>query len=123
MNLTTVHISRSAPGCRLQCLRNQAKIRHRITLSETERRVFRKHKKILVSKWAEMHRYVTMSVLPGRWKNEVTPYMAGVMDASFFPSVQTIIICKPPQWGGTEGVLTCLGYAIDRDPDHSLHLS
>ena len=116
MNLTTVHISRSAPWLPPSMLEQSGEIRHHITLSETERRVFRKHKKILVSKWAEMHRYVTMSVLPGRWKNEVTPYMAGVMDASFFPSVQTIIICKPPQWGGTEGVLTCLGYAIDRDP-------
>ena len=57
-----------------------------------------------------------MSVLPGKWKNDVTPYLAGIMDASFFQSVQTIIICEAPQVGKTEAVLNCIGYAIDRDP-------
>jgi Bacteriophage tail assembly protein len=49
-------------------------------------------------------------------ENDVTPYLAGIMDASFFPSVQTIILCKAPQVGGSENVNNCIGYAIDRDP-------
>lgn len=114
--LTTVHIPRSAPWLPPSLLANPEEIRHRVTITDAEKRVFRRHKKIPVSQWAEMYRYVTMSVLPGRWRNEVTPYLAGIMDASFFPSVQTIILCKAPQVGGTEAVLTCLGYAIDRDP-------
>jgi len=116
MNIQTVHIPRSAPWLPPTLLSNPSEIRHHVRFSDAEKRVFRKHKKIPVSKWAEMYRYVKMSVLPGRWKNSTTPYLAGIMDASMDPAVQTIIICKPPQWGGTEGVLTCIGYAIDRAP-------
>lgn len=112
----TIHIPRSAPWLPPSLLKDPGEIRHTLVISEAEKRIFRKHKQIPASRWAEMYRYITMSVLPGRWRNEVTPYMAGIMDASFYPSVQTIIICKPPQWGGTEGVLTCVGYAIDRAP-------
>ncbi len=116
----TVPIARSAPWLPPSLLENKNEIRHHLTISEPAKRVLRKHKKIQVSRWAELHRYVSGSNIPGRWRNETTPYMAGIMDASFFPSVQTIIICKPPQWGGTEGVLTCIGYAIDRDPGPAL---
>lgn len=116
MNLTIVHIPRNAPWLPPLLIQIPGAIHHRMFFSEAERKVFRKHKKIPVSRWAEMYRFVTMTVLPGRWKNEVTPYLAGIMDASFFPSVQTIILCKAPQIGGTEAVINCIGYAIDRDP-------
>jgi len=97
-------------------LANKKEIRFRFRMPKSAHRILRKHKKIPVSQWAEKYRYVTMSVLPGRWKNDVTPYLAGIMDASFFPSVQKTILCKAPQVGGTEAILTCIGYAIDRDP-------
>jgi phage terminase large subunit GpA-like protein len=116
MNQTAIHIPRNAPWLPPSLLKIPGEIRHTFQLSEPERRIFRKHKKIQVSKWAAMYRYVTMSVLPGKWKNEVTPHLAGIMDASFFPSVQTIILCKAPQVGGTEATYNCIGYAIDRDP-------
>jgi len=89
---------------------------HRFTFSVGERRVFRKKAKIPVSEWVEKHRYVTMSALPGLWRNEITPYLSGIMDASFHPAVQTVIVCKAPQVGCTEAVLNCIGYAADRDP-------
>ena len=114
--LTTIHIPRSTPWLPPSLLAIPGEIRHIVRLSEPERKVFRKHKKIPVSIWCERYRHVTMSILPGKWKNSVTPYLAGIMDASFFLSVQTIIVCKAPQVGGTESVLNCIGYAIDRDP-------
>lgn len=115
-----VHIDRSRPWLP-EALREAAgTVRLRIVFSEPEKKVFRKHKRIPVSRWAERYRYVTMSVLPGRWKNEVTPYLAGIMDAAWFPSVQTVILCKSPQVGGTEAILNCLAYAIDRDPGPAL---
>jgi phage terminase large subunit GpA-like protein len=89
---------------------------HAFSFSEAERKIFRKRRRIPVSQWCEKFRVLTMSVLPGRWKNSVTPYLAGIMDASFFPSVRTIIVCKAPQVGVTEATLNCVGYAIDRDP-------
>src|SRR5574343_453621 len=112
----TIHIPRSTPWLPPSLLRIPGEIRLTVRFSEPERKVFRRHRKIPVSRWAERYRVVTMSVLPGRWKNEITPYLAGIMDASYFPSVQTVIICKAPQVGGTESVLNCIGYAIDRDP-------
>ncbi len=115
-----IHIDRSRPWLP-EALREAAgTVRLRIVFSEPEKKVFRKHKRIPVSRWAERYRYVTMSVLPGRWKNEVTPYLAGIMDAAWFPSVQTTILCKSPQVGGTEAILNCLAYAIDRDPGPAL---
>ena len=114
--LTTIHIPRSAPWLPPSLLEIPGQIRHRFRISEPELKIVRKHKKLPVSRWAERYRTVTMSVLPGKWKNSVTPYLAGIMDASFFPSVQTIILCKTPQVGGSEAINNCLGYAIDRDP-------
>ncbi|MFA5387191.1 MAG: terminase gpA endonuclease subunit [Candidatus Paceibacterota bacterium] len=93
---------------------------YRFSFSDGERRILRKKKQIPVSQWAERHRHVTMSALPGPWRNEVTPYLAGIMDASYHDAVQTIIVCKTPQTGVTESVLNCLGYAIDRDPGPAL---
>jgi len=119
-NIAVLHIPRSAPWLPPSLLAIPGGIHHTVRLCEPERKVLRKHKKILVSAWAELYRHVTMSVLNGRWKNSVTPYLAGIMDASFFPSVRDVIICKAPQVGATEAVLNCLGYAIDRDPGPSL---
>ena len=115
-----VRISRAAPWLPEALRTAAAGLRYRVSFSEPERKVFRKHKRIPVSRWAERYRFVSMSVLPGRWKNEVTPYLAGIMDASWFPTVQEVVICKAPQVGGTEGVLNCLAYAIDIDPGAAL---
>ena len=119
---TVIRIPRSKPWIP-DALRHAAgRLRYRVSFSESERKVFRKHKRIPVSSWAERYRHVTMSVLPGRWKNEITPYLSGIMDASWFPTVQEVVICKAPQVGGTEAVLNCLAYAIDRDPGAALVL-
>jgi terminase, large subunit len=88
--------------------------------SAAERKVFRRRKQIPVSEWCEQHRIVTLSSLPGPWKNEVAPYLAGIMDASFFPSVQEITLCKAPQTGGSEAVNNCIGYAADRAPGSTM---
>ncbi len=118
--LKTVHIPRTFPWLPPSLRTPGGPISFKISYSVPERKVFRKHKPIPVSRWCERYRYLTMSKLPGRWKNSVTPYLAGIMDASFFPSVSTVILCKAPQVGGTEAVLNCLAYAIDRDPGPAL---
>ena len=98
------------------------RLRVLVSFSGPERKVLRKRRRIPVSQWSERYRYVTNSILPGRWRNNVTPYLSGVMDASWYPSVQTVILCKSPQCGGTELLLNCLGYAIDRDPGPSMFI-
>lgn len=87
-----------------------------------ERAVFRHRKPIPASLWAERHRVVHMSSRPGPWRNMVTPYAAGIMDAAFFPSVRTEVIMKCPQSAGTEAVHNCIGYAIDRAPGPVLYV-
>ncbi len=118
--LTTIRIPRSAPYLPPSLREPGRQIGHVIRFSESERKILRKHRPIPVSRWAERYRYVTMSVLPGRWRNDTTPHLRAIMDSSFFPSVQTIILCKAPQVGATESVLNCLAYAIDRDPGPAL---
>ncbi|MBW2345622.1 MAG: phage terminase large subunit family protein [Deltaproteobacteria bacterium] len=88
--------------------------------SDAERKIYRKRKHMPVSKWCERHRVITMGRMPGKWKNEITPCLAGIMDASFFPSVETTIVCAADQGGKSESVNNCIGYAIDRDPGPTL---
>lgn len=87
-----------------------------------EKKILKKRLRIPVSLWAAKHRTITMGSLAGPWKNEITPYLTGIMDASFFPSVQTVIVCATPQTGKSESVHNCIGYAIDRAPGPALYV-
>lgn len=116
MDNATIHIPRSNPLLPQALRISRIHFPGKITLSLAEKNIFRKRRPVPPSKWCERHRYITMSRLKGLWKNSVTPYLAGFMDASFFPSVQTVILCKAVQVGGTEGILNCIGYLVDRDP-------
>jgi len=90
--------------------------------SFAERKVLRKRKKIKVSEWAEKHRVLTMSALPGVWHNSVTPYLKGIMDAGALPFVREIIVCKVPQSGMSEAAHNFVGYCIDRSPGPVLYV-
>lgn len=81
-----------------------------------ERKVFHKRQPVAVSLWAEKHRVLTMSSVPGRWKNVFTPYLRGIMDTMGTKGVETVIICKSPQAGGSEASHNFVGYCIDRAP-------
>ena len=97
-------------------------VRREVQLYQGERKVWKSRRGSRCSQWAERHRVVTMSSRPGRWRNETTPYLAGIMDASWFPSVRVVICCKTPQVGMSEAVNNCIGYAIDCDPAPTLYV-
>lgn len=121
--ITPHHITTTAPAWLPPALRDRIGDRPlRFRFSHAERKVFRKRKVMRVSEWCERHRVVTMSALPGPWKNEVAPYLAGIMDASFFPSVREISLCKSPQTGGSEAINNCIAYAADRAPGPTLYV-
>lgn len=84
--------------------------------SPGERKLFRRRRPIPVSEWAEKYRVLEMSSIPGRWKNVFTPYLVGIMDAMGTPGVETVIICKSPQTGGSEAGHNFVGWCIDRSP-------
>ncbi|MCF8094452.1 MAG: phage terminase large subunit family protein [Desulfobacteraceae bacterium] len=93
-----------------------------VRFSRAEKKILRKRKKIAVSAWAEKHRHVTMSSIEGPWRNEVTPYLPGIMDAAQFSSVRVIAVRKCPQSGVTEAVHNFVGAAIDQDPGPVLYV-
>lgn len=81
-----------------------------------EREVFRKKEDLTPSERAEKYRVVTMGAHMGPWRNDITPYLAPIMDAWALPHVREVVICKSPQTGGTEAMYNCMSYAMDHDP-------
>lgn len=106
----------------LKGLMSTGRLLKEFEFSKAEKKVLRKRKPVKVSAWAEKHRVLTMSVLPGAWRNDVTPYLSGIMDAAALPFVREIVVCKTPQTGGSEGVHNFVGYIIDRAPGPVLYV-
>jgi phage terminase large subunit GpA-like protein len=106
---------------RLQ-LKEQGQLCYTLQVSDAERKALRKKKPLPVSQWAERHRVLTMSSIPGPWHNRVTPYLQGIMDASVVASIETIIICAAPQTGKSEAAHNFVGHAIDRAPGPVLYV-
>ncbi len=87
------------------------------------RKICKRRKKIPVSDWAARHRYVTRGPLEGtRYKKETLVYANGVMDASFFPSVEEIVMCFADQAAKSFIMDTCIGYVVDRSPGPVLYV-
>lgn len=58
----------------------------------------------------------SMTAEPGPWRNERTPYLAGLMDATAEPGVEQVVFLKAVQVGFSEATRNLLGYWIDHDP-------
>lgn len=90
---------------------------------QSVRKVLRKRKLIPVSKWAERHRYVTRGPFEGtKYRNDTVPYAGAIMDASFFPSVEEIVLCAADQVAKSFVIDTCVGYCVDRMPGPVLYV-
>jgi phage terminase large subunit GpA-like protein len=86
-----------------------------------EKKIYKKQKPMPVDKWAENYRVMTYGPLEGgKWSHNYMPHLAGILNASFFPSVEMIGNCKAPQTGGSVTLETCLAYAADRKPGPAL---
>lgn len=85
-----------------------------------ERKIYKRRRWVRPSVWAERHRVLTTETRPGPWRNRTMPHAAGILDASFTPSVEVVIICAPPQTAKSEIVNTCLAYAADVAPGSAL---
>lgn len=77
---------------------------------------------LTVSEWAEKYRMLDSktSALPGPWRNAMTPYLVGVMDALLDYEAEEIVLCKSAQLGGTEAILNALGFIVQQDPSPTL---
>lgn len=74
--------------------------------------------KMLMSDWAEKYRVLDSksSAIPGPWRNNVTPYLIGIMNEFNNVDTEEIIFVKPTQVGGTEVLQNALGYFVMQDP-------
>ncbi len=75
--------------------------------------------RVRVSEWASEHRWVAgeASSRPGRWSNELTPYLVEVMDAlSFTDPAREVVFKKSAQIGASEVGLNWVGSIIHRTP-------
>lgn len=96
--------------------RPEGKLTVATRFSNGERAAMKRRRPVPISAWAEKHRVLEMSAIRGRWRNVFTPYLTGIMDVSGLPGIETVIICKSPQTGGSECGHNIVGYCIDRLP-------
>lgn len=61
-----------------------------------------------------------MTAEPGPWRNERTPYLVGIMDATTEPGVEQVVFLKSAQVGFSESLRNLIGYWIDHDPGPAL---
>jgi terminase, large subunit len=124
MQTITYHIKNSTwfPASLLETMKqNGGKLTYETGFTRPERKIMRRKKPIKPSVWSERHRVLTMSSLPGPWKNRVTQYLVGIMDAMGYPSVREVDVCKSPQTGVSEAAHNFVGWCIDRNPGPVLY--
>ena len=83
-----------------------------------QRRAWKWPDNITVSEWAQANRMLPSHVTaePGPWRNERTPYLAGIMDAIHEAGCEEVIVLKAAQVGFSEGLRNTIGYWIDHEP-------
>ena len=95
--------------------------RYRVRFSAPEKKSLIKKAYVRPSEWSERHIHLPSDApIPGRWRNINMPHVAGILDASFHPSVREIMCCWVPQSAKTAMALCAIGYAEDRYPGNFL---
>lgn len=101
--------------------RQRSRQRTRALFINTIKATLKKPEKLTVSQWAEKYRVLDESSnFSGKWSNDITPYLVGIMDAFNDPYIQEINFCKPTQVGGTEAMLNMLGWIIMDNPSPTM---
>lgn len=78
-----------------------------------------------VSEWAATYRYLSAerSARPGRWRNELVPYLVEIMDCVGKPGVREIVLVASAQVGKTEAANNILGFFMHADPSPILYVA
>jgi phage terminase large subunit GpA-like protein len=79
---------------------------------------------LTVSQWAATYRYLSpeRSARPGRWRNELVPYLVEIMDTVIKPGVRETVFVKSAQVAGTECANNIIGYFMHADPSPILYV-
>lgn len=77
---------------------------------------------LTVSEWSEKYRLLDSksSAMPGLWRNQITPYLVGIMDEFNNYETEEITFVKPTQVGGTEAMQNMLAYIVAQDPSPTM---
>lgn len=78
-----------------------------------------------ISQWAGAYRFLApeRSARPGRWRNEVVPYLAEIMDTVRQPGVLETVFVASAQIGKSECCNNVIGYFIHIEPSPILYLA
>src|SRR6202166_3891267 len=80
---------------------------------------------LTISQWADKYRILSQraSAEPGSWRTERTPYLREIMDC-LSPSspIETVVLMKGAQVGGTECGNNWIGYVVHQAPGPMLSL-
>lgn len=93
---------------------------HQFRLYPGEIQVMRSKATRSGSEWAQGERYVHVSPLPGPWDNDVTPHLAGIMDAFSLEHVREIFVAGGSQGGKTDLSHNCWGWSAVYAPGPAL---
>lgn len=91
----------------------------RLTLSipSGTRARLRTPERILPSDWNENYRVMpSAESFPGKWRREIAPHAAWIMDLWALPSVRELWLCGPDQASKTSSMIGCIDWTIDQDP-------
>ena len=101
--------------------RQRSRKRTRNLFVNVIKKTLKKPEKLTVSEWAGKYRILDeTSNFSGKWSNDITPYLVGIMDTFNDPYIQEINFCKPTQVGGTEAMLNMLGWIIMQNPSPTM---
>lgn len=101
--------------------RLRTKIKTKNLFKRVIRNSLQKPEQLTVSEWAEKYRILDdSSALPGKWSNNLTPYLIEIMDSFNNPYIEHINFCKPSQVGGTETLINMLGFVISQNPSPTM---
>jgi len=93
---------------------------HQFRLYPGELQVMRTKPACSASEWAQGERMVHVSPLPGPWDNDVTPHIAGIMDAFSQEHVREIFVAGGSQGAKTDLSHNCLGWTAIYAPGPAL---
>lgn len=101
----------------------EKKQKKKLIWSDAERAAWALPAEMTVSQWADKYRILDeSSAEPGQWRTDRVPYLREIMDTFNDPRIETIVLKKSTQIGGTQALNNILGYIVDQDPGSTLYV-
>lgn len=88
--------------------------------------IIRPRPRVAPSSWAEANRHLKEGTTPapGRWRNDYLPWLQPILDAYHLePWAEGIVVKKPAQSGGSELLVTLIGYLFATAPGPTLFIA